>query len=161
MFRVAIITVSDSSYAGTREDQSGPCIAALVSAEGYTVVNTCVVPDDMAQIQAALTQGCDCADLVLTTGGTGFGPRDVTPEATTIICEKMVPGIPEAMRTFSMQVTPRAMLTRSVAGIFRRSLIVNLPGSPKAVEECLTYILPSLSHGLEVLIGTATDCART
>ena len=102
----------------------------------------------------------DVADLILTTGGTGFSPRDWTPEATQDICERMVPGIPEAMRAFSMQFTKRAMLSRQAAGIRKKALIINLPGSPKAVRECLEYILPELEHGLDILQNTAHNCAR-
>jgi molybdenum cofactor synthesis domain-containing protein len=103
----------------------------------------------------------DLADLLVTTGGTGFSPRDCTPEATADVTERAVPGIPEAMRYYSLQITPRAMLSRASAGIRKGTLIVNLPGSPKAVAECLEFILPSLEHGLEILRGTAHNCART
>lgn len=101
------------------------------------------------------------ADLILTTGGTGFSPRDVMPEATMAVAERLVPGIPEAMRAYSMQFTKRAMLTRAASGIRKSTLIVNMPGSPKAVRECLEYILPELNHGLEILLGRTGECART
>ena len=161
--RVAIITSSDSGYAGQREDVSGPVIEEIVTASGYEVVQRELLPDDFAMLRDAKIRICDegRADLVLTTGGTGCSPRDVMPEATAAAAERMVPGIPEAMRAYSMQFTRRAMLTRAASGIRGRSLIVNLPGSPKAVRECLEYILPELRHGLEILLGEAGECAST
>ena len=162
MYRVAIITSSDSGYAGQREDKSGPVIARLVTDAGYQVVHTVLLPDerDMLSAEMARIADGDIADLILTTGGTGFSPRDCMPEATADIVQRAVPGIPEAMRWLSLQITPRAMLSRASAGIRERTLIVNLPGSPKAVTECLEYILPALGHGLEILRGTAGNCAR-
>ena len=120
------------------------------------------MPDDKLQIGRELTRCADelGCDLVLTTGGTGLSPRDVTPEATRAVVERPTPGIAEAMRWHSLQITPRAMLSRAEAGIRKKALIVNLPGSPKAVRECLEYILPVLDHGLELLKGTAGNCAR-
>ena len=163
MYRVAIITSSDSGYAGQREDKSGPVIAQLVTDAGYQVVHTVLLPDERAMLSAemALIADEDIADLILTTGGTGFSPRDCMPEATADIIQRSVPGIPEAMRYLSLQITPRAMLSRASAGIRAGTLIVNLPGSPKAVTECLEYILPALGHGLEILRGDASNCART
>ncbi len=159
--RAAIITLSDSSHAGRREDKSGPVIAELLTAAGYTVTETLLLPDGVEPLAGELRRICDngAADLVLTTGGTGFSPRDLTPEATRSVVERPTPGIPEAMRRLSLDITPRAMLTRAEAGIRNRTLIVNLPGSPKAVRECLEYILPPLEHGLEILLGTAGNCA--
>ena len=141
---------------------SGPVIAEMVREAGYEVVWQKVLPDDQAMLEEAMKEICDegKADLLLTTGGTGFSPRDVMPEATLAVCERAVPGIPEAMRAYSMQFTKRAMLTRSAAGIRKQTLIVNMPGSPKAVTECLEYILPELHHGLEILLGKTGDCAR-
>ena len=162
MYRVAIITSSDSGYAGQREDKSGPVIARLVTDAGYQVVHTVLLPDerDMLSAEMARIADGDIADLILTTGGTGFSPRDCMPEATADIVQRAVPGIPEAMRWLSLQITPRAMLSRASAGIRERTLIVNLPGSPKAVTECLEYILPALGHGPEILRGDASNCAR-
>ena len=163
MYRVAIITSSDSGYAGQREDKSGPVIAQLVTDAGYQVVHTVLLPDERAMLSAEMARIADedIADLILTTGGTGFPPRDCMPEATADIIQRPVPGIPEAMRYLSLQITPRAMLSRASAGIRAGTLIVNLPGSPKAVTECLEYILPALGHGLEILRGDASNCART
>jgi len=160
--RVAIVTSSDSGYNGRREDLSGPVIRELTESAGYQVVYQEIFPDDRAILERELTELCDGgkADLILTTGGTGFAPRDVMPEATQAVTERAVPGIPEAMRAYSLQITGRAMLSRASAGIRGRTLIVNLPGSPKAVRECLEYILPHLRHGLEILLEQAGDCGR-
>lgn len=160
--RAAIITSSDSGYAGKREDLSGPAIEEMLREAGYEVVSRTILPDDQEKLEAELISICDDgrADLILTTGGTGFSPRDVMPEATAAVAERMVPGIPEAMRAYSMQYTKRTMLSRAASGIRRQTLIVNLPGSPKAVRECLEYILPELEHGLQILLGEAGECAR-
>lgn len=161
-FRVAIITSSDSGAAGNREDQSGPVIESMVKEAGYEVTEMVILPDDQKMLEEKMVQICDenTADLILTTGGTGFSPRDVMPEATKNVSERDVPGIPEAMRYYSLQITGRAMLTRAAAGIRKRTLIVNMPGSPKAVRECLEYILPHLKHGLEILTERTNNCAR-
>lgn len=160
--RAAILTSSDSGYAGEREDVSGPVIREIVEKAGYEVVYTVLLPDDRKMLADEMARIADenVADLLLTTGGTGFSPRDCMPEATADIAERLVPGIPEAMRAYSMQFTKRAMLSRSSAAIRKSTLIVNLPGSPKAVRECLEYIIPELQHGLEILLGTAHNCAR-
>lgn len=162
MKRVAIITASDSSYRGEREDASGPVIQEIVEAAQYTVVSTQILPDDRQALATTMAALCDegAAELILTTGGTGFSPRDITPEATADIAERLVPGIPEAMRAYSAQFTNRAMLSRATACLRKKTLIINLPGSPKAVRECLTHILPALSHGIEILTGEGTNCAR-
>ena len=146
---------------GRREDKSGPVIRALLEEAGYTVVHTALLPDGVEPLAGELRRLCDgdIADLVLTTGGTGFSPRDLTPEATRAVTERPAPGIAEAMRWNSLQITPRAMLSRGEAGIRKGSLIVNLPGSPKAARECLEFILPALGHGLEILKGSAGNCA--
>lgn len=162
MYRVAIITISDKGAAGQREDLSGPAIRELAEQAGYTVTRAEIIPDEQARISALLAEIADQnqADLLLTTGGTGFAPRDVTPEATLAIAERAVPGIGEAMRAYSLTITPRAMLSRATAAIRKQTLIVNLPGSPKAVRETLAYILPALDHGLEMLTGKGGECAR-
>ena len=153
--KAAIITSSDSGYAGEREDKSGSVIQEILEANDYEVVHTILLADEMARIA---DEGI--AELIVTTGGTGFSPRDCMPEATKDIIEREVPGIPEAMRAYSMTITPRAMLSRAAAGIRKGTLIVNLPGSPKAVRESLEYIIPALEHGLQILTGEATNCAR-
>ena len=160
--RAAVVTASDSGYVGQREDLSTPAAVELLEAAGYRVVHTVILPDDRAMLGAELKRLCDgdLADLVVTTGGTGFSRTDCTPEATMDVVERPAPGIAEAMRLNSMKITPRAMLSRATAGIRRGALIVNLPGSPKAVRECLEYILPPLSHGMEILKGTTGNCAR-
>lgn len=161
MFTAAVLTVSDRSFRGERPDAGGPLVAELLRAAGYDVVQTAVVPDDQPQIEAILRAWSDDppVDLLVTTGGTGFSPRDVTPEATLAVCDRLTPGIPEAMRYASLQITPRAMLSRAQAGIRKQTLIINLPGSPKAARENLEAVLPALSHGLEILSGRPADCA--
>lgn len=159
--RVGILTASDKGARGEREDVSGPRIRSLLSAD-YEAVAYTVVPDDRESIARELIRlsdevGCD---LILTTGGTGFAPRDVTPEATRDVCDRMAPGIAEAIRAQSMRITSRAMLSRGVSGIRGRTLIVNLPGSPKAVEESMAVFLDVVSHGLNLLRGTDGECAR-
>ena len=160
-YTAIIITVSDRCFRGEREDLSGPALAERLREAGFTLLPPALVPDEQPQIEAALLAACSAdAALVLTTGGTGFAPRDVTPEATLAVLEKQVPGIPEAMRAASMQITPRGMLSRSAAGIRGRSLIVNLPGSPKAALENLEPLLSALLHGLQMLRSDApADCA--
>ncbi len=153
MFRVAVITSSDSGYEGKREDKSGPEIERIVKEYGYEVVHTIILPDERKILADEMMRIADnnIADLILTTGGTGFSPRDWTPEATKDIVEREVPGIPEAMRSYSLQITKRAMLSRAAAGIRKETLIINMPGSPKAVDECLQYIISELDHGLKIL----------
>ena len=162
-YTAMIITVSDRCYRGEREDLSGPALAACLREQGFELLPPALVPDEQPRIQAALLAACAAdAALVLTTGGTGFAPRDVTPEATLAVCEKQVPGIPEAMRAASLQITPRAMLSRAAAGIRGRTLIVNLPGSPRAALENLAPVLPAIAHGLEMLRSEGPqDCAAT
>ena len=161
-FRAAILTASDSGSRGEREDLSTPAAKECLTAAGFTVVKEHMLPDDRQQLADTMREWCDSGicDLLVTTGGTGFSPRDCTPEATLDVAERLCPGIPEAMRAFSLSITPRAMLSRAQAGIRKQTLIVNLPGSPKAVKECLEYALPALHHGLEILLGRAANCAR-
>lgn len=154
----AVITVSDKAACGQREDTSGPALCALLRAQGFQIVYTAIVPDEPEQIKGQLVH---CADgrgipLVLTTGGTGFSPRDVTPEATRAVVEREAPGIPEAMRAESMKITPRGCLSRGVAGIRGGSLIINLPGSEKAARENLLAVLPALQHGLDMLASAGS-----
>lgn len=162
MFQAAVLTVSDRSFRGERPDEGGPLVAGLLEGAGFSVVRTAVVPDEQGQIEDTLREISDSGmvQLLVTTGGTGFSPRDVTPEATLAVCQRMAPGIPEAMRYASMRVTSRAMLSRAQAGIRGGTLIVNLPGSPKAARENLEAVLPALSHGLEMLSGRPADCAK-
>ena len=153
MLRIGILTVSDRSSRGERPDASGPALEAAVIAQGWTVVKQAAVPDDRAAIQETLSGWADSGqvDVILTTGGTGFSPRDVTPEATQSVIERQAPGIAEAMRLASLKVTPHAMLSRAMAGIRERTLIVNLPGSPKGAVENLEVILLVLPHAVELL----------
>lgn len=162
MYRTAVLTVSDAGHRGEREDKSGEVIAEIAAAAGFAVAIRALVPDEREIIEAELIRLCDVekAVLVLTTGGTGFSPRDVTPEATLAVVDKPCPGIPEAMRAYSLTKTKKAMLSRAAAGIRGGSLIVNLPGSPKAVRECLEYIIDVLPHGLDVLGGDVRNCAE-
>lgn len=151
--RVGIITISDRSSRGEREDLSGPALIKRISDAGYQVVSSAVIPDDFNQIKTLLIEWCDSGDfdLILTTGGTGFAPRDVTPEATLAILEKTTPGIAEAMRAQSLKITPHAMLSRQQAGIRKSTLVINLPGSPKGAVENLEVVLPVLAHAIELL----------
>lgn len=160
-YRAAVITVSDRASAGVYEDGTGPAVAAFLAGHGYEVVGTRVVPDERADIEAALVEAAkkDVA-LVLTCGGTGFSPRDVTPEATEAVCERRVPGLPEAMRAASARITGRAWLSRATAGIRGRTLVVNLPGSPRAAVENLEAVVGPLAHGLDILRGGPATCAR-
>lgn len=158
MYTAAVLTVSDRSFRGQRPDEAGPLTASLLEQAGYRVIETALVPDEQPDIEAALIRLAERAALVVTTGGTGFSPRDVTPEATLAVCQRMAPGIPEAMRAASLAVTPRAMLSRAAAGIRGGALILNLPGSPKAVRENLEAVLPTLEHGLQMLLGGPGDC---
>ena len=158
--RAAVVTLSDKGARGERKDESGPLISGMLKAAGYHVAEQLLLPDERARIEEELINLADRRGmaLILTTGGTGFSPRDVTPEATLAVSERVAPGISEAIRAFSMQITGRAMLSRGVSVLRGRALIVNLPGSPKAVGESLEYILPHLAHGIEVLWGEAADC---
>lgn len=161
MFKASVITVSDKGFRGEREDTAGPLAASLLKAAGYEVITVSIVPDEQPMIEAELRRHADelGASLILTSGGTGFSKRDVTPEATLAVCERLAPGIPEAMRAYCLNITNRAMLSRAQAGLYHDSLIVNLPGSPKAVRENLEPVLPALEHGLCMLLGTKNECA--
>ena len=161
-FTAAWITMSDKGSQGLREDESGPLIGKILTENGYDVVETILIPDDEDILKKELIRLADQrqVNLVMTTGGTGFSPRDITPEATEAVCERMTPGISEAIRAYSMTKTPRAMLSRAVSGIRGTTLIINLPGSPKAVRESMEFIMSSLKHGLEILNGRTFDCAR-
>jgi molybdenum cofactor synthesis domain-containing protein len=162
MYTVAILTISDKGHAGQREDASGDEAERILLEQGYTITHRVVLPDEQDMVAAELARICDegLAHLVLTTGGTGFSMRDRTPEATLSVVERQCPGIPEALRAYSMQFTKRAMLSRAAAGIRGQSLIVNLPGSTKAVRECLEYLMDVLGHGLDILTGRDGECAR-
>lgn len=159
MYKIAIITVSDKGARGERVDESGPAIMEMVKSLGE-VVSCRVLPDDIDILKEAMINMTDQekVDLILTTGGTGLSPRDNTPEATLAVIDKEVPGLAEAMRMESMKKTGRAMLSRAVAGVRHRTLIINLPGSVKAVRECLEVILPVLPHGLEIMTGRGGEC---
>jgi molybdopterin adenylyltransferase len=151
--RFGILTISDRSWRGERADASGPALQSLILAQGWQVVRTDVVADELEMIRDCLVAWADSDefDVILTTGGTGFSPRDVTPEATQQVIERAAPGIAEAMRAASLKVTPHAMLSRALAGIRKRTLIINLPGSPKAAVENLQVVLPVLNHAVQLL----------
>ncbi len=160
--RAAVMTLSDKGFAGERVDTSGPRAAQLLSEAGYDVEELVLLPDAQKKIERELIRLADSrqVDLIITTGGTGFSLRDVTPEATLAVATRTAPGIAEAIRSESLKITPRAMLSRGASVLRNKTLIVNLPGSTKAVEEGLAVILPQLEHGLRILKGTAHDCAR-
>ena len=158
MYTAAVITISDKGAIGERIDTSGPNLVSILKEHEYDVVYTTIIPDDFDTIKAEL---CKCSDelgvaLVLTTGGTGFSPRDITPEATMAVVERPTPGIPEAMRAESMRITPKGCLSRSAAGIRKRTLIINLPGSKKASQENILAVIDAVDHGLEMLRGAGS-----
>ena len=159
MIKVAILTLSDKGSKGEREDMSGPAIEKLIRKIDAEIVPSEILPDDKSLIKKKLLALCKKADLILTTGGTGVSPRDVTPDATKEVIQYEIPGIAEAMRAASLKKTPYAMISRAVAGVRGETLIINLPGSPKAVKENLAVILPVLSHVIEKIKGSAEDCA--
>lgn len=162
-YTAAVITISDKGAKGERVDTSGPNLCEILKEKGFEVVYTNIIPDEMDEIKAELIR---CADekqiaLVLTTGGTGFSPRDITPEATLQVIERATPGIPEAMRAESMRITPRGCLSRSAAGIRGRTLIINLPGSKKASQESILAVIDPVEHGLQMLMSAGSaDCAK-
>ena len=162
-YTAAVITVSDKGYIGQREDTSGPNLCRILKEKGYELVHSSIVPDDNEMIQQELIKCCDelKINLILTTGGTGFSPRDITPEATMAVVERPTPGIPEAMRAESMRITPKGCLSRSVAGIRKRTLIITLPGSKKASAENILAVIDPVAHGLDMLYSEGSaDCAK-
>ena len=162
MIRAAIITLSDKGYRGEREDESGKVIREMVGGINAVVSHYEILPDEKDRIIAALTRLSDSGeiDVILTTGGTGVALRDVTPEATRAVIDRELPGMAEAMRAESLKKTPHAMISRAIAGIRKQTLIINLPGSPKAVRENLSVALPALTHAIEKIKGDPSDCAR-
>lgn len=161
-YTAAVLTISDKGSIGERKDTSGPALCKMLEETGYQIAETDILPDDYDKIREKLIEFTDQKGytLILTTGGTGFSKRDITPEATLSVLEKEARGIPEAMRYASLQITPRACLSREVAGIRGESLIINLPGSKKASTENLAAVLDSLGHGLDVLKGNTHDCGE-
>ena len=167
-YSTAVITLSDKAFAGEREDLSGPAVEKILRESEekehirFDIKETLLLPDGEEGLKRQLIRLADQRqlDLILTTGGTGFAPRDVTPEATCAVCDRMANGIADAIRNYSMTVTDRAMFSRAVSGIRKKTLIINLPGSPKAVTEALEYILPRLPHGLDVPRGNVQECGR-
>ncbi len=161
-FQAAIVILSDKASSGERVDETGPRAEEILKSNGYEIIETVVIPDESRRLKMELMRLCDGreADVVFTCGGTGFSPRDITPEVTRDVTDRNAPGIAEFIRMKSMEITDRAMLTRGVSAIRGQSLIVNLPGSPKAVEECLGFILKPLEHGLRVLRGAVSECGR-
>lgn len=160
-YTVGIITLSDKGAAGKREDKSGPAIREMIENDGrFEIKEQQLLSDDRAALEEALVRLCDKSqlNLILTTGGTGLSPRDNAPEATLAVADRQVPGIAEYMRAKSFEITPKAMLSRGVAVIRRQTLIINLPGSPKAVRENLGFILPALGHGLDIMLGLDGEC---
>lgn len=160
--RAAVITLSDKGSRGEREDKSGPAIVEMLTEAGYIVEEAIILPDEKRALQPQLIRFADGrqVNLIVTTGGTGFSPRDITPEVCLAVADRNAPGIAEAIRAYSMQITPRAMLSRGVSVMRGKTLIVTLPGSPKAVKESLEYILPSLGHGVRIAAGLDGECAR-
>ena len=162
-YTACVLTISDKGAQGLRTDRSGPAICAMLGSDGWEIVHTEILPDEKEQISAALIRCADEKDacLVVTTGGTGFSKRDVTPEATKAVIERETPGIPEAMRAESMRITPRGCLSRESAGIRGGTLIINCPGSEKAAKECLGAVLPALRHGIDTLRGWDAECGES
>ena len=162
MFTVGIITSSDKGYQGEREDKSGQVIEEIVSQNGFKVIKKVILPDEKDLLEKEMINMCDNlgVNLLLTTGGTGFSKRDITPEATKSVIEREALGIVEAIRFYSLQITKRAMLSRATSGIRKNTLIINLPGSPKACKEALDFVLDDVKHGIEILLGEVKECAR-
>ena len=162
-FRAAVITLSDKGARGERKDESGPAAAKMLKDAGYEIIETVLLPDEPERLKRELCRLTDQrqADLIVTSGGTGFSPRDLTPEATVAVADRNAPGIAEYIRMRSMELTKRAMLGRGVSVIRKQTLIINLPGSPKAVRESLGFVLDALDHGLKILRESASECARS
>ena len=162
-FKAVVITISDRGSRGERKDTSGPEIVAMLQQIGIEIVGQSIIPDEKELIRQSLIEWCDGekTDLILTTGGTGVSPRDVTPDATREIIEREIPGMAEEMRRRSAAITPRAMISRAIAGIRGQTLIINLPGSPKGAVENLSVLLPALTHTIEKIQGDTRDCAKT
>ncbi len=162
MYSLGIITSSDTGFKGEREDLSGNVIKEIAEKNGFKIERYVLLPDDKELLSKEMLYMCDMlyVNLILTTGGTGFSERDVTPEATKKVIEKEALGIVEAIRMHSLTVTKRAMLSRATAGIRKKTVIVNLPGSPKACKESLEFIIEELKHGIDILLGTSKECAR-
>ncbi len=161
-FTAAVITLSDKGAKGERVDESGPAVVQILEENGYEVVETMILPDEEAELKKQLIRLSDGrqVDLIITSGGTGFSLRDRTPEATMAVAERNAPGIAEYIRMKSAEITPRAMLSRGASVIRGNTIIVNLPGSPKAVRESMGFIMEGLEHGIQILRGSATECAR-
>ncbi|WP_434302958.1 molybdopterin adenylyltransferase [Clostridium botulinum] len=162
MIKTAIVTISDKGSKGERKDETGKVLQDILEKQGYKVEDYKIIPDEINIISEELIKLCDekKVNLIVTNGGTGFSKRDVTPEATERVIEKHVPGFGEAMRASSLSITPKAILSRGIAGIRKDSLIINLPGSPKAAVENLQAVLGAIPHGIEILLGEASECAR-
>lgn len=162
MYTVGIITSSDKGYAGEREDKSGEVIKEIIEERGFEVIRQVILPDEKEMLKQEFIKMSDelNVNLILSTGGTGFSKRDITPEATKEVIEREAPGICESIRLYSLQITKRAMLSRAVSGIRGNTLIVNLPGSPKACKEALDFVLEELRHGIGILLGEEKECAR-
>jgi molybdopterin adenylyltransferase len=159
-FTAAVVTVSDKGAAGEREDRSGAVVREVLEAAGIEVARAEIIPDDLEALEALLLELCGGGfNLVVTTGGTGLSPRDVTPEATLAVIDKEIPGMAEAMRAESLKVTPHAMISRAVCGMKGATLVINLPGSPRGARECLEVVMGALPHALEVAAGTVSECA--
>ncbi len=163
VIKTAILTMSDKGSRGERIDGTGPALRSQLEDKGYIISFYKMIPDEKNEIERELIYLCDelKVDLILTNGGTGFSQRDVTPEATQNVIEKYVPGFGEVMRMKSLQITSNAMLSRSIAGIRGKTLIINLPGSPKGAVENLQFVLPAIPHGIEILKGEASECAKS
>ena len=161
-YTAAVITASDKGSRGEREDVSGKLLCELLENEGFEIRDYCILPDEPELLAAKMRELCDekKVTLILTTGGTGFSPRDFTPEATKMVIDRETPGIPEAMRLASLKITPKGMLSRAAAGIRKSTLIINMPGSPKAVKENFEAIAPALGHGLDIMTANDSECAR-